>query len=134
MPDNESVSKDEKLEKGLEHETLQKMIAVTDDLLKTLITLSSALLGVGFIFDDFAKSPLVRVIIILLFFIGLVVSFLGVLPFNVKYDVEDVGEMKQQEVKTFRRKRTHVWASAIIMAAGFSLAIVDLFVDLFQDL
>ena len=114
-------------------ETLQRLISVTDDMLKTLITMSSALLGVGFIFDDFVKTPLARVIIILLFFIGLIISFLGVLPFNIRYDIEDEEELSQQQVKTFLRKRHHLWISAGVLAAAFAMAIIDLLVDVIKD-
>lgn len=113
--------------------TIERLITVTDDMLKTLITMSSALLGVGFIFDDFVKAPLVRVIIIFLFFVGLVISFLGVLPFNIRYDIEDVEELKQQQVDTFLRKRRHLWISAAILALAFALAIGDLLFDVFTD-
>ena len=119
--------------KLVDSETLQRLIATTDDMLKTIITMSSALLAIGFIFNDFVKSPLVRAVIIILFFIGLVLAFLGMLPFNLRHDVEDAEEMKQQQVKSFLRKRRHLWLSAGVMAIALILAILDLLVDVFKD-
>ena len=111
--------------------TLKSAISLSNDLLKTLINLSSALLGVGFIFNDFVKTPWVRIIVILFFFISLIVAFLGVLPFNVKYDIEEEQQIREQEIKTFRRKRTHLWLSSGILALGLFCAILDITLDFF---
>jgi len=119
--------------KLIDIEAIQRLINVTDDLLKTIITMSSALLGVGFIFDDFVKSPLARLIIVFLFFVGLVISFLGVLPFKIRYDIEDAEELKQQHINTFFRKRRHLWSSACVLAVAFAIAIGDLLVDVFNN-
>jgi len=120
--------------KNVEPKALERMVTTTDDMLKTLITMSSALLAVGVIFDDFVKSPLVRAIIILLFFIGLIISFLGVLPFKIRYDIEDAGEQKEQQIAIFKRKRRHLWLSAAATASGFVLIIADLMVDVFSNI
>ena len=120
--------------KSVEPKALERMVSTTDDMLKTLITMSSALLAVGVIFDDFVKSPLVRAIIILLFFIGLIISFLGVLPFKIRYDIEDTGEQKEQQIAIFKRKRRHLWLSAGATASGFMLIIADLMVDVFSNI
>ncbi|MCD8166100.1 MAG: hypothetical protein LUE93_08210 [Bacteroides sp.] len=113
-------------------ETVQRLISVTDDMLKTLITMSSALLAIGVIFTDFVKSPLMRVIIILTFFIGLISSFLGVLPLNIRYNLEDAEELQNQEVRVFFRKRRHLWFGAAAMMLGFILIMIDLFIDVFS--
>ena len=117
--------------KKIDIQAFQRLIGVTDDMLKTLISMSSALLAVGVIFDNFVKLPLMRVVIILMFFIGLVISFLGVLPLNVRYDIEDAEEQKQQQIIIFLRKRRHLWYSAGAMVLGFLLVIIDLIMDVF---
>lgn len=118
--------------KNINIQEIQRLVAVTDDMLKTLISMSSALLAVGVIFDSFVKMPLMRVIILLMFFIGLIISFLGVLPLNVRYDIEDVEEQKQQQIIIFLRKRRHLWFSAVAMVLGFLLVIIDLIMDVFS--
>lgn len=118
--------------KFADKETVQRLVSVTDDMLKTLITMSSALLAIGVIFNDFVKSPLMRVIIILMFFIGLISSFLGVLPLNIRYDLEDAEELQEQEIRVFLRKRRHLWFGAFAMMIGFILIMVDLFIDVFS--
>jgi len=114
--------------------TLERMIKTTDSMLTTLVTMSTALLAIGVIFDDFVKSPLLRALIILLFFVGLILSFLGVLPFRVRYDLEDAQEVKEQQITIFRRKRRHLWMSAGATALGFVLIIADLMVDVFNNI
>ncbi len=118
--------------KNIDIQEIQRLVAVTDDMLKTLISMSSALLAVGVIFDSFVKMPLMRVIILLMFFIGLIISFLGVLPLNVRYDIEDVEGQKQQQIIIFLRKRRHLWFSAVAMVLGFLLVIIDLVMDVFS--
>lgn len=118
--------------KNIDIQEIQRLVAVTDDMLKTLISMSSALLAVGVIFDSFVKMPLMRVIILLMFFIGLIISFLGVLPLNVRYDIEDVEDQKQQQIIIFLRKRRHLWFSAVAMVLGFLLVIIDLVMDVFS--
>ncbi|GEM_PF-2592781 len=119
--------------KNINKEEIQRLVAVTDDMLKTLISMSSALLAVGVIFDSFVKLPLMRVVILLMFFIGLIISFLGVLPLNVRYDIEDVEEQKQQQIIIFLRKRQHLWYGAAAMVLGFLLVIIDLVMDVFTN-
>lgn len=119
--------------KNIDIQEIQRLVAVTDDMLKTLISMSSALLAVGVIFDSFVKMPLMRVVILLMFFIGLIISFLGVLPLNVRYDIEDVEEQKQQQIIIFLRKRRHLWFSAVAMVLGFLLVIIDLVMDVFSQ-
>lgn len=118
--------------KHIDKQEIQRLVSVTDDMLKTLISMSSALLAVGVIFDSFVKVPIMRVIILLMFFIGLIISFLGVLPLNVRYDIEDVEEQKQQQIVIFLRKRRHLWLSAAAMVMGFLLVIFDLIMDVFS--
>lgn len=113
--------------------TLERLIATTDTMLNTLITMSSALLAVVVIFENFVKSPLGRIIIVLIFFIGLVISFLGVLPFNIRYDIEEEEELKQQQINTFLRKRKHLWLSAGVLAGGFTLIVIDLIIDVVNN-
>jgi len=119
--------------KNIDIQEIQRLVAVTDDMLKTLISMSSALLAVGVIFDSFVKMPLMRVVILLMFFIGLIISFLGLLPLNVRYDIEDVEEQKQQQIIIFLRKRRHLWFSAVAMVLGFLLVIIDLVMDVFSQ-
>lgn len=114
-------------------DTLQRLIATTDTMLNTLITMSSALLAVIVIFENFVKSPLARIIIVLIFFMGLVISFLGVLPFNIRYDIEEEEELKQQQINTFLRKRRHLWWSAGVLATGFLLIVMDLIIDVINN-
>ncbi len=118
--------------KHIDKQEIQRLVGVTDDMLKTLISMSSALLAVGVIFDTFVKMPLMRVVILLMFFIGLIISFLGVLPLNVRYDIEDMEEQKQQQIIIFLRKRRHLWFSAAAMVLGFLLVIIDLLMDVFS--
>ena len=112
-------------------ETVDKLISTTDDMLKTLITMSSALLAVGVVFDDFVKIPLMRLFIILMLFLGLILAFLGILPFRVRYDIEDAEELKEQHIRSFRRKRRHLWYSAASLALGLTLVIIDLMIEVF---
>ena len=117
----------------VDDDTLNKLNSVTDELLKTLITMSSALLAIGVVFDDIVKAPVMRLVIILMFFLGLIISFLGVLPINIRYDIESAEELRKQQIRSFRRKRRHLWLSAAAIAVSIILIIFDLLVDVFKS-
>lgn len=116
-----------------DEQNVKQLIVTIDDMLKTLITMSSALLAVGVIFDDIVTSKFVRLVVILLFFVGLVIAFIGVLPAKFKYHIGNEEGEKAQSINILLRKRRHLKISAMVMAVGFIMIITDILIEVIHN-
>ncbi len=111
-------------------ETLKNNINLSNDILKQIITLSSALLGVSIIYDKIVSNELIRIIVLLLFLLSLVISLLGVLPYEKTVSINSPSQIKEFKRKALKHKRIYLWISGAGLTFGFSLIIAELIIKL----
>lgn len=110
-------------------ETLKSSINLANDVLKQLLTLSTALLGGSVLFLAENMMPgLLRFLAILSFFAALIVSFLGVLPYEAHLDIKNVTAIRNHKQRTLDHKRKYLWGSALCSALGFGIVIAGLLI------
>lgn len=107
-------------------ETLKNNINLCNDILKQLITISSALLGVTLIFDQIVVADTVRIFVTTSFFASLIISFIGLLPYERKVSLSTPEDIKDHKQKTLKHKRNYLWISACCLTIGFGLIIAEL--------
>ena len=113
-------------------ETLKNNIKLSNDILKQLITLSSALLGVSIIFDDIVKTDWVKILVLLSFFTSLVVAFFGFLPFENKVNLNSPTDIKEHKKKALKCKRWYLWSSAGALTVGFAAIIAEIIIKILK--
>jgi len=108
-------------------ETLKRNIDLANDVLKQLVTLNMALLGgsVLFLAEDMMPQPL-RFLAIFSFLAALIISFLGVLPYESHLDIQNVTAVRYHKQQALRHKRKYLWGSAFCSALGFGFVIAGL--------
>lgn len=104
-------------------ETVKNNITLCNDILKQLITLSSALLGVTIIFEKIVSEEVFKAFVLLSFFTSLVVAFLGVLPFENNVNIDTPEEIKAHKQKALAHKRRYLWISATCLVLGFGIIV-----------
>jgi hypothetical protein len=107
-------------------ETVKNNITLCNDILKQLITISSALLGVNIIYDNIVSSETLKIFVLLSFFVSLIVAFIGLLPYenNVRLDTPD--DIKIHKRQALKHKRQYLWVSAMTIVVGFALILGEL--------
>jgi len=110
-------------------ESIRHNLDLANDILRQLITLNTALLGGSVLFLDehLVPSPL-RFLAILSFLVALILSFLGVLPYEGQVDIRNITAVREHKQKAFRHKHAFLWYSAFGMALGFGFAIAGLLI------
>ena len=107
-------------------ENVKSSIVLANDVLKQLLTINAALLGAASILlNDNLIDPLGRVATVLAFFLALVVSFLGVLPFESPPQRE-VAKIRAAKIRALNHKRNLLAGAAGLMSLGFGIAIVGI--------
>src|ERR1043165_5944762 len=84
-------------------ETIKNNISLCNDILKQLITLSSALLSVTLIFEGIVTNERWKALVAFTFFCSLIVAFIGLLPYERKVQLhtpEEIKKHKQQALKS----------------------------------
>src|SRR5579863_2182827 len=108
-------------------ETLKNNFTVLNDVLRQLVTLSASLLG-GSI--AFLKASLLgteyRNAVVIAFFVSLVFAFLGMMPYEGKFDPQRPDSVKRHKGRAVKWKRIWVWTTAGLLATGFLLATVGM--------
>jgi len=113
-------------------ETLKNNINLANDVLKQLLTLNTALLGGSVLFLAQNMMPgFIRFFAILSFFAALIVSFLGVLPYEAHLDIKNVMAIRNHKKRTLDHKRKFLWGSALCSALGFGIVIAGLLIKQF---
>jgi len=104
-------------------ETLKANIGIATEVLKQLITINVALLGGGAAFLEGSDvGSLSRALILFSFFVGLIVSLLGVMPTESKVDIRIPKEVKRHKSKALNRKRLFLGVSAGFTIFGLLVA------------
>jgi hypothetical protein len=109
-------------------ETIKNNITLCNDILKQLITISSALLGVSIIYDHIVTSETLKIFVLLSFFISLIVAFIGLLPYENKVRLDTPDDIKAHKRKALKHKRQYLWISAMTIVVGFALILGELLV------
>lgn len=107
-------------------ETIKNNIALANGILKQLITLSSALLGLSIIYESIVTSEILKIFVLISFFASLIVAFLGLLPYEDKVNIHAPLDIKEHKKKALKHKRRFLWISAIALVFGFALILSEL--------
>jgi hypothetical protein len=124
-----SPSEEEEFYVAWGRETLKYNITFTNEVLRQLVTLNSTLLGGSIIFisDDF-MNPAFKNFAIIFFFIALIFSFIGVMPYRGFVDLRIPEEIKKHKASTLRWKGYFLWTSGGCTALGFIAAVIGILV------
>lgn len=108
-------------------ETLKNNLAFTNDVLRQLVTLNTALLGGSIAFlDEKLISSTFKGGIVVLFFLSLITSFVGMMPYQHSVDLRLAEEIRQHKENAFRWKRYCLWVAGILLASGFIIALIGI--------
>lgn len=111
-------------------ESIKENISLANELLKQLITLCIALLGVSLIYDKILTYEFLRFAVICFFFLGLIISFLGVLPFEKKIDVLSPSKIREYHQIALKHKLKYIWIASAAIVMGFAIIIAELLVSI----
>ena len=100
-------------------ETTKKNIESAHGVLTQFLTLNTALMGgsVAF-FTQGSINKSLQLSALFCFFIGLLVSFLGVLPYESNVSPISPSEIKDHKEISLKRKRFFMWLTAVFTGAG----------------
>lgn len=113
-------------------ESIKENISLANGILKQLITLCTALLGVSIIFDEILTHEFLRFSVVCFFFLGLIISFFGVLPFKRKIDILSPSTIREYHQKALKHKLIHLWIASAAIVIGFAVIIAELLVSVIK--
>ena len=120
-------TEDEKFYIQWGREILKNNLVFTNDVLRQLITLNTALLGSSIAFlDERIIDLTLKKFIILFFLLSLIFSFIGVMPYGNSIDLRMPEEIKKYKETAFKWKRYCLWAASSLLAFGFLIALIGL--------
>ncbi|MEK7079562.1 MAG: hypothetical protein AAB929_05825 [Patescibacteria group bacterium] len=111
-------------------ETVKNNINLCNDILKQLITISSALLGVTIIYDKIVSSEVLKILVLLSFFGSLIIALIGLLPYENKVRLDTPNDIKEHKRTALKHKRKYLWTSAFAIVTGFGLILGELIIKL----
>ena len=111
-------------------ETIKNNISLSNDILKQLITLNTALLGVNIIFESIVFNHLLKFLILIFFFLSLIIALLGVLPYQNRIVPFSPDDIKNHKDEALRHKLKYLWTSATFLIIGFGIVLGELYVRL----
>ena len=95
-------------------ETIKNNIALVNDILKHLTTLNTALIGGSIVFiDQGVMHQGAKVAVIVIFFVALFISFLGLLPYQSNFSPKNISAIKNHKRKALTYKCRVLNSSAI---------------------
>ncbi len=107
-------------------ETIKNNFTLCNDILKQLITISSALLGLSIIYEQIVSCDTIKIFVLLSFFTSLIVALFGLLPYEKIVSIISPEDIKIHKRDALMHKRRYLWASAIAILVGFALIIGEL--------
>ena len=108
-------------------ELLKNNLSFANEVLRQLVTLNTALLGGGIAFlNDTMIHPGFKQVIIVLFFLSLAVSFVGIMPYQGAIDARIPAEVKRYKEGAFRWKQRYLWTAGGLLVTGFLVSLVGL--------
>lgn len=109
-------------------ETLKNNIKLSNDILKQLLTLSSAMLGVSIIFETIIVTEWIKILVLLSFLLSLIVAFIGILPYERKVNLDSPNDIQKHKISALKHKRCYLWISASFLTIGFAAIVTELIV------
>ena len=107
-------------------DTVKYNISLVNDVLKQLVGISSALLGVGLVYDELIDNGGLRLFVLICFFLTLGSSFWGLLPYERAVDPASPSEIKEFKNQALKHKKAFLLAATILMTIGFLGALSEL--------
>lgn len=108
-------------------ESLKNNLVLANEALRQLVTLNSALLGGSIAFlDEKVITPYFKVWVIVAFFFSLIVSFLGMMPYEGSVDLRIPEQIKQHKEKALKSKRWYLWTAGLFLGLGFAFALLGM--------
>lgn len=115
---------DEKFYLDWGRESLKNNLTLANDILKQELATNTALLGIFIAFlDKQTLLPIYKLSSCVLFLIGIVISFLGLLPYEKMLYIDDPDGIRSHKKKALTHKRRYIWVSAIITFLGLITAL-----------
>lgn len=104
-------------------ESIKNNIKLLNDMLSKMIVLNASFAG-GAVVQKVIIDSTPKTILIVIFLIALVISFIGYMPFENAIDISAPNEIKVHKKKALKHKRIYLWLAASIMCIGFSISII----------
>lgn len=114
------------------YETIKNNIETVNKLLQQFITLNVALIGgnIAFLSPSNIAAPY-RIVSLFLFFLGLILAFLGVLPYESKVNIDIPDQVKAHKKSALAQKRKFLWSCCSVMGGGLLVASIGVAVHKF---
>ncbi len=112
------------------YETLKNNIVLLNDVLRQLLTLDTALLAaaIGF-FDKIETLSWSKSTVLILLCISLVMSFLGIFPYEGKVDIRNITMIRRHKEKAQLYKRIFLGIAAGVFILSFVLLLLNLVIE-----
>lgn len=127
-------TEDDKFYVSWGRESLKNNLTHANEVLRQLVTLNSALLGgsIAFVDPTIIAIPF-KVGVIIAFFVSLILSFLGIMPYEGAPDLRKPKDIKQHKEDALKSKRCYLWSSGLLLGVGFGFALAGILVKLIQN-
>jgi len=127
IPEGTSPTEEDKFFILWGRESLKNNLVLANEVLRQLVTLNSALLGGSIAFlDEKVIAPSFKVWVIVAFSLSLIVSFLGMMPYEGSVDLRIPEQIKQHKEKALKSKRRYLWAAGLLLGFGFAFALAGM--------
>lgn len=108
-------------------ESLKNNLVFANEVLRQLVTLNSALLGGSIAFlDETIIAVSFKVWVIVAFFLSLIMSFVGMMPYEGSVDLRIPKQIKQHKEDALKSKRCYLWIAGILLGIGFGIALAGI--------
>ena len=106
-------------------ETYKRNLTLANDILQRLVTLNGVLLGGSIAFyDEHIVPPTLKPVVLFCFFVSLVLSFFGMMPYEQKIDIRIPALVKEFKMRALRSKRRCLWCAGGFLTTGFGICFV----------
>ncbi|RPD44870.1 hypothetical protein DNI29_19400 [Hymenobacter sediminis] len=106
--------------------SLKENLTLINDILRQLMTISAAILGVSIFYEKIITNNSFKIAAISTFFVALILSFFGIIPYGSKIITNDPVAFKEQKKSIFKTKYWLAIAACFFLTAGFAIVIVHL--------
>ncbi len=120
----ESLSEEDEYFLKWARESKKNNLAIANDVLGKIATLSATIVGGGVIFlNKSVISEHLIVPVLILFLVALASSFRGVLPYQAEVDLNSPTEIENHKLEALRYKLKYIRISAFCFFLGLSTAV-----------
>jgi hypothetical protein len=108
-------------------ETIKNNLKFLNEVLRQLVTLSATLLGGSIAFLDATLiGAKVKNAAVAVFFLALIVSFLGILPHRGEIDPQNANSVKRHKDTVYKWKSFYLLLTEIFLALGFLITVIGM--------